>query len=239
MNKKVVKQKKYDDNEDATIKEVAYYQNSSQIVLLVVLILLFGFTLFCSLVYIGRYYKNINYKNGEIVEINNAKNDAVIVSMGKFSHKITADDITNDKELIYENIASISLSTKKDSTSDGNVFFDVRYNISKNNFNYNNIATNDSDLLVRFAYSYDNENWTYISNAISTTNSTLLPLMGNYFDIAGITNNLKVLTDYNLSVKPGDNKKMYWKSETYVNKNSRNLNKEFEIEFKIEYKGNA
>lgn len=239
MNKKDKKSKVvFDDKEDLEIKKVAYFKSSSQILLFVILILLFGLTFFSSLVYIGKYYLNSN-KDAEIIEIEDYKNNIFITNDGKINRSVTKKDIENKENIVIEKYATIELKTNKNSNEDGKVLFNVRYDINENDFSINPISTNASDVLVRFAYSFDNEDWTYINNVISANDSNLSPLMGNYFDIAGLISNLKIITNYELTNKPNEMIKMYWKSETVIQSKSENINKNLNVNFKIEYKENS
>ena len=90
MNKKVKTKTKYDDKEDLKIRDVAHYQKSSQVLLLFVLIVLFGFTLFNSLIYINKYYRRKqDLKNGvETIEINNSKNTIIVTNDSKINKTI-------------------------------------------------------------------------------------------------------------------------------------------------------
>ena len=237
MNKKVGRSKKtYDDKEDLAIREAAYYNNSSQVLLLFVLIVLFGFTLYNSLMYIGKYYINKNkLENGiEVIEIKNSKMSILINNEGNLEKKITQED--TEDETIIENKSSITVETLKGEKKDGTIKFDVKYNILENSFPGNATSKDDSDLRVRFAYSYDNENWTYISNTISTYESTINPLLQNYYDISGIVSTLKIATNFELTSAPGEKSKIYWKSETTIKNKESNLNKGIKANFKIEYK---
>ncbi len=236
MNKKVVKkEKQYDDKEDKRIRKAAYSSSASQILLLFVLIVLFGFTLFNSLYYIGKYYWNEkDYEKGiETIEINNKKNTVFILNQGDIDKKVSEND---KEEIVLVNESSIELTTNKDEAKDGKITFDVKYNISENDFPVNLYSKEDSDVRVRFAYSYDNENWTYISNTISTYESTINPLLQNYYDISGIVSTLKIATNFELTSAPGEKSKIYWKSETTIKNKESNLNKGIKANFKIEYK---
>lgn len=243
MNKKGKKKTtaKIDGNEDLEIKSIAYFKNSSQVILLVVLIILFGFTLYSTLVFIGDYYmeKNNEFPQADVVQINNDKNRVLIINNGKIDKVINDADIKGKDDIVIENYSSIELSTNKEAEVNGTMEYDLRYNITRNDFPYNTISTNDSDVLVRFSYSYDNEEWEYLNNVISTDSSTLSPMMGHYYDISGVTSNLKVLTNHTITSKPGEKIKLYWKSETIILNKSSNINKGINAEFKIEYKNNA
>ena len=241
MNKKVEKQKKqYDDQEDLEIKSVAYFKNSSQILLLIVLILLFGFTLYNSLLYIGKYYLNKNKMDSgmETIEISNEKNNVLIVNDREIEKEITKEDI-EDGNIILTSISTIELETNKNYKEKGNILFDVKYDILENSFPDNISSKSDTDVKLKISYSFDNKNWTYINNVISTVDSTINPLMGNYYDISGIVSHLKIATNYNLSSEPGEVTKMYWKCETIISGKKENVNKKLKANFNIEYKESA
>ena len=117
-----------------------------------------------------------------------------------------------------------------------NININVKYNITNNEFRNQTLASTNNDVLVRFMYSYDNENWEYINNVISTTDSTLNPLMGSYYDISGLTTNLKVVTNMEIKNKVGKTTTMYWKCETLLKNISDNINKNISADFIVEYK---
>ena len=135
-----------------------------------------------------------------------------------------------------EKKSTVKFTTKKNVKTESVTNFDVRYNIQKNDFERKTIASTNNEVLVRFMYSYDNENWEYINNAISTSDSTLKPLMGNYYDITGLVTNLKVSTNFELKNKAGDTTTMYWKCETLLKNIRDNVGKNITAEFKIDYK---
>lgn len=234
MNKKVKTKTKYDDKEDLKIRDVAHYQKSSQVLLLFVLIVLFGFTLFNSLIYINKYYRRKqDLKNGvETIEINNSKNTIIVTNDSKINKTIKEND---DDEIVIEKNSSISLMNK-DIKNMGTILFDVKYDIIENTFSGKLSSSNDSDLKVKFAYSYDNEHWNYINNVISTYNNTIAPLLGSYYDIAGVKDTLKVATNFQLTSNLNETKTIYWKSETYLKNTDENINKNLNVSFKIEYK---
>ena len=238
MNKKVAKKQEiYDDEEDLEIKKVAYFKGSSQVILLLVLILLFGFTLFNSLMYIGKYYnKQKNLIDGnETIEINKDDKRVFIVNSNNIDEKFTQKS-TNNEDKVITNISSILLETDSDSKSDGIITYDVKYNITQNNFVSNLYSQNDSVLRVRFAYSYNNKDWIYITNAISTNEGALTPVIGNYYDISGLVTTLKIASGKELRSNIGEKNTVYWKSETLIKNSDENLNKEIQASFKIEYK---
>ena len=137
MNKKGKKKTtKIDSTEDLEIKSVAYFKNSSQVILLIVLIVLFGFTFYCTLVYIGDYYKEqkSEYPENEVFKINNDKNSVLIINNGKIEKTIAEEDTLLKDNVVIENYSSIELSTNKDAEMNGTMVYDLRYNITKNDF---------------------------------------------------------------------------------------------------------
>lgn len=243
MNKKVdnLVKKEIDDKEDLEIKNIAYLRVSSQKILLYVLIFLFVIMLGTSIMFIKKYYvsKELNNNFSETIEINNYRNNVLITNNGEIKENITNTTFKNNKEYVIERVNAIKLTTNEKAETDGIIKYDVKYNIEKNDFLRNEYSTNDSEVLVRFSYSFDNEEWIYINNVISTTESTLNVLMGNYYDISGMVTNLKIATNYEMSSAPGETITMYWRSETiFKNKKDIELNKNIEANFKLEYKGN-
>ena len=173
----VKKPKVYDDKEDLEIRSVAYFKGSSQLLLLMVLIILFGFTFFNSLYYIGKYYQNKDAQNKgvETVEINNNKYQVLITNDSTINGTLKDSNIKEEEDLVITKVNTIIMNTNDQNENDIELTFDIRYNILENDFPVRTHASNSSDLLTRFAYSYDNKNWTYINNAISTVNSTMTP----------------------------------------------------------------
>ena len=220
------------EKEDLEIRKVAYFKNSQQILLLVILIVLFTLTFFCSLFYISKYYDaKINLGNGsKILEVTTKDYYMVINNKGVIDKTINNADVEYNDKITIEKVNKLTFTAKKAS----NVTFNIRYNIINNDFERNAIANLNNDVLVRFMYSYDNENWEYVNNAISTTESTLKPLMGSYYDISGLVTKLKVVTNYNLENKTGKDVQMYWKCETLFNNIKDNVGKNLKAEFKID-----
>ncbi len=240
MNKKVKKKKevKYDGTEDLEIKHVAYSNNIQQYVLLIILIILFGFTFFQALVYIGNYYEKKELeKNDNVVEIIEDKTKTVISNNGEIYKTLTIKDDNNHEDVILENVNKIEIISEN-TEEVIKKYFDIRYTINRNDFPRNFISTNDSDLLVRFSYSFDNESWTYLTNAITIGNTNISPVIGALYDLSGLTGNIRVATDYEVSSNPYENVTMYWKCETIFKYKEENLNKTFQAEFKINYKDN-
>lgn len=234
------KQKLYDDKEDLEIRRVAYLKNSAQKFLLCSIILLFVIMLGISLLFINNYYKSSsrNKYNGEIIEVKELYNNILINNNGKIEEIITSESFKNDKNLVIEKINTVELSTNKDAKSNGIIKFDVKL-VLNNDFEKNEISTNDSDLLVRFSYSYDKMNWTYINNVVRTSSSTLKPLMGNYYDVAGLQTILNISTNFELKANAGKSSKMFWRAEFVIkNKKDENIKNNLKGNFKLEYKDN-
>ena len=225
-------------SEDLEIKKIAHFKNSQQILLLIILISLFTLTFFCTLFYIGKYYdaKIGVDKGGKILEIRTQYDNVLITNNGNIDKTIEEEDTKYNKEYLIEKYSTIKFTTKKDAEKDGVININVRYNITNNEFRNQTLASTSNDVLVRFMYSYDNENWEYINNVISTTDSTLNPLMGSYYDISGLTTNLKVSTNMEIKNKVGETTTMYWKCETLLKNISDNIGKNITADFKIEYK---
>ena len=224
-------------SEDLEIKKVAYFKSSQQILLLIILIILFTLTFFCSLFYISKYYDaklGVNDDN-KLIEITTKDNNLLITNNGFIDKTISEDDGKYNKEFLIEKTSIVKFTTKKTAKNDGITNINVRYNIQNNDFERKTIASTNNEVLVRFKYSYDNENWEYINNAISTSDSALKPLMGNYYDITGLVTNLKVSTNFELKNKAGDNTTMYWKCETLLKNIRDNVGKNITAEFKIDY----
>jgi len=228
--------KKIDGTEDLDITYVANDDGSSNY-LLYVLTFLFIIVLISSIIFIKNYNKvesNINNTSyNETIEINTNKGNITIAN-NYIEEKITNNNFNENGEYIIEKTNYI----KYNSLDENPINYNVRYTIITNDFSINSYSTNDSEVLVRFSYSYDNENWNYINNSISLTDNVLNPLMGNFYDIAGLEETLNVITGNELNKK---NNIVYWRSETIFKKKSKKeqeLNKEYKADFKIEYNGN-
>ncbi len=241
MNKKVTdtsSKVKNEIDEDLEIKKVAHSKNYIQTLLLIILIVLFALTLFCSCFYIGKYYeaKNKVKGNAELIEISKKSNKSLITNNGPFEKVI---DDTLSEDVLIESYANVELSTNDDSENDGVLVYDVKYEIIQNDFTFNPISNISSDILVRFSYSFDNKEWKSTDYVLTAPSTTLNPLMSNYYDIGGIVGAINVSTNYKLSSKPGETKKMYWKSETLIRNTGNTVGKAFKANLKIEYKESA
>lgn len=210
--------------------------NKTNYVLLTILILLFCFTFYITTQYVKKYNNTFKSKaNEEIIEIKKDNVKVSIINNKEIEKTISSESFENGNEVIVENINIIEVISN--SNENNKVKYDVKYNIIENDFENNFISTSKSEVFVRFAYSFDNENWQYINNVITTNSSNIIPLINNKFDIAGLKTNLNVATNYELSTIAGNYSKMYWKSETiFRNTEKNNGNKKFKANFTIEYK---
>ena len=233
-------EKKYDDKEDATIKEVAEYKyksNNYSKIIFCILIMTLGFSIANLFISINSYQKSKTdfIPNENAIKIQRYKDNILIINNGIIDENITNDSYDKDGNYKIERIVSIQIESYKNG-EDSNVQYNLKYNILENEFNKNAIPNNDSEVVVRYSYSYDLKEWNYINNVISTSESTINPLMGKTYDISGIKDNLKVATKAELKAKDGESNIIYWKSETiFKNKNNKNINKNFKVSFKIEY----
>ena len=241
MNKKDNKKSViYDDKEDKNIEKIANSKKNDPThkILLIILIILFVLTLFISVSYIITYKNDKNNpNNGEIIEIKTKSANISIVNNGFVREKIDDQKFLEEKEYVVENINTIELIPTDDENNKVN--YDIKYNIIKNDFKLNNIPSNNSEVLVKFSYSYDKEEWLYVNNVISTTNSNISPLIGNNYDIAGMLTTLNVATNVELATNDKKTSKIYWRSETiFKNLEEVTESKEFNANFNIEYKSN-
>ncbi len=225
--------KKREVKEDLEIRKVAYSKNNSNIFLLFILIFLFGLTLFCTLYFVGKYYNDDIVPPAEVIEIAKNNSKVTITNKGVIERKVMESDLDSEK-IVIENINKIELQADKNSPDDL-LKYNVKYVITKNDFPFNVISNNDSDVQVRFSYSFDNANWTYVNNVISTVDTNISPFMGGYYDISGISTELNIATNYTIDYNANDHITMYWKSETVIRPSKNNINNNFEANFKIEY----
>lgn len=214
-------------------------KNEKSLVLLTILIILFCLTFYITAQNVIKYYINQKEleKNNEVIKISNKKSNVTIVNSGDIKETISKNSFNNNDEYVVEKINYIEAigNNKEDSTFKIN----LKYNILENEFQNNMIATNKSEVLVRFSYSYDNDNWTYLNNVISTNSSNISPLIGNYYDIAGLITNLNIVTNYEIEISSEKKEKVYWRSETIFKKiNDEDEDKKFKANFTIEYQGN-
>jgi len=237
MNKKGII---IDDKEDLEIQKIAYLKPISKKFLYVMMFLFF--VLLISSIFLGHnYYVNNKKIEGlnEVIEINTRKNSVLITNSGYLEQKINSLSFKEKDNLKYEQISVIELVTDEKSEEKGLVHYDVVYNIIDNEFKANDINTLHSEVLIKFSYSYDLENWKNVNNVISATNSTITPMMGGYYDISGIKSRLNIVTNAELKASPGKKTKIYWRSQLIFNE-QKNIKeaKKYKAELKIEYKDN-
>lgn len=236
MSKKEVLKNTSTIEEDLEIKKVANTKNMFQPFLLALLIILFLGMLTCSFLLVHNFYQKRDNASSEVIEIKNDKNKILIVNNGNIKENLSLSSFNNEETLKIEKVNSVNINTSSDAKTNGLVKYNVKYIINKNDFPKMGNDTTDSEILVRFAYSYDLEEWTYINNVISTTTSTIMPLMGKNYDISGINSTLSVISGEELESKPGENKTIHWKSETIIrNFKNENIVRNIEADFKIEY----
>ena len=231
-------EKKYDDKEDINIKNIASYKESNYSkIIFCILIIILGFSSANLLISINSYKNSKeNYVNNEnIIEIKRYKDNILITNDGNINEIINNKSYDKDNTYKIEKIISIQLKSDKNG-EDSKVLYNLKYNIFKNDFPKNVISKNESDVLVKFSYSYDKKEWVTINNVLSTTESTINPLMGKLYDISGIKDNLKILTNATLEAEDGSSNIIYWKSETIFKKqNNNDQSNTFNASFKIEY----
>lgn len=230
-----------DDSEDVEIRDIAYQKVSYYKKLLLVLTILFIVMLISSFIMVTKLYQNKqNNTEVETIEIKNNVDNILITNIAGIKETITNNSFKENKDLVVEKVNTIDITSIEDSTRDSKILIDIRYEILENDFRRNEFAQNDSDVLVRFSYSYDKVNWTYINNVISADDTTITPMMGNYYNIAGLISNLRIVTNYEIINEKGESTTMYWRSETvFKNKQDETVNNNFEAEFKIVYKNSA
>lgn len=227
-------------NDDTEIKKVVNTKNVFQNYLLIMLSLMFIIMLICSFVWVDTFYKNRDKTRDEVIEIKNDKNSILIVNNGDINEELTIDSFNNEENITIERINSLELTTFANQDENGKLKYNLRYIIEENPFVKNNLDNTNSDVLVKFSYSYDKEDWTYINNVVSTDTSTILPLMGKNYDIAGVNETLRVITNEELEVAPGESQTIYWRSETIIkNFKKTDVIKNFKAKFKIEYCSNS
>lgn len=226
----------YVDKDIDELDKIALKKNHYIDKTIIFYIIIFIGILICSLWQIVSYYeKQKLYSNSDNQsEINSTESKFVIFNDAKVPN-YTEQALINEEstEAIVESISKLNLIIDKESKANISYNYNVRYRIYDNYSEYNN---NEPNVLVRFSYSEDNKNWTYINNAISTTNGTIIPLMGNYYDITALESTLQVASNMEIEGKPGDNKELYWRAETTyknidLNSNKKILNASFNVEY--------
>lgn len=225
------------DNDINELDKIALKKNFYIDKVIVFYIIIFIGILICSISQIVSYYEKqklySNINNQSEVKSDESKllifNDQ---SVPNINEKVIVDEESN--EAMVESVSKLNLVIEKESKANISYNYNVRYRI------YDNMSEYDENLepkiLVRFSYSEDKKNWNYVNNAISTTNGTIMPLMGNYYDITNLESTLQVATNLEIEGKPGENKELYWRSETTyknidINSNKRILNAAFSVEY--------
>ncbi len=222
MNKKDSSINKIDYIEDNEIKRVAIKKNRySDIYFIAIFLVLFGLL-------IGVFIVKKTLSNIKHVSIISNNLPVTIVNNGYINENISNSLFNKSHKYIIERIDSIEI--KNQEKNNGKVLYNIRYEILDNSFPQNIFSSTDSNVLLRFSYSYDNKEWNYINNVISTSKSTINPLMGKYYDVSGIVDNLRVISNKEL-----DSSKIYWKSETIFQDKNKIINNSFKANFKIEY----
>lgn len=193
--------------------------------------------LICSIWQIYNYVEKKRTYEGfnKTVEISSRDSKLVIFNDNYVPSYKNAGIFNEDRtEATVQNVSRLELSLNKDLKSKVVYNYNVRYRIYDNLSKYS--IDNNPSLLVKFSYSTDNKNWTYVNNVISTTNSTLMPLMGNYYDITGLETTLNVATNLEIAGKD-ETKTIYWRAETFykcldsVDSNLTLLNATFDVEY--------
>ena len=220
------------------INEIENKKNTYKIngLLLTILLLLLCFTTFISTLYVDKYFKDKKIiENQERIDIVTSNVSASIVNDGIIEETILKEHFKKNKNKVtIERINTLDLSTLD--KKPGSLKIDLRYRITKNDFKQNLYATNKSDVLVKFSYSNDLENWTYLNNVISLNVGNLNALVGNTYDIAGLKDELKILTNYEVKTDGKKNKRIYFRSETIFQNSPTLKNKSsFSANFTIEY----
>lgn len=225
------------DNDINELDKIALKKNFYIDKVIVFYIIIFIGILICSISQIVSYYEKqklySNSNNQSEVKSDESKllifNDQ---SVPNINEKVIVDEESN--EAMVESVSKLNLVIEKESKANISYNYNVRYRI------YDNMSEYDENLapkiLVRFSYSEDKKNWNYVNNAISTTNGTIMPLMGNYYDITNLESTLQVATNLEIEGKPGENKELYWRAETTyknidINSNKRILNAAFSVEY--------
>lgn len=229
MNKEEKGIKKIDYEEDIAISKVARKKaRYNDVYIFAIFLVLIGILVSVLLI----KNKTYGFSDNEIKSVENiiVNGDTIsIVNSEDINEKLEKNNKINKNIYIVERISSIEIRKKSDD-SDSIARYNVKYQITENDFKNNFYASVSSDVLVRFSYSYDKTNWNYVNNVVSTSSNTINPLMGKSYDISGILDTLKVETNVQL-----DQSKIYWRSET-VFQNVGNFNGEnYKANFRIEY----
>lgn len=190
---------------------------------------------------VSSYYERekLLKNSSSIVEVT-SKNDKLTISNNSEVPLIDAKNLAANKvtETTVENNSKLTLEVDKKAKSKSTHLYNIRYRIKKNDYNYLT-TVNEPEVLVRFAYSIDGANWNYVNSALSTTNSTLTPQMGNYYDVTGLQSTINVVTNYEITGESDSEVVIYWKAETLFkhldNEDNQKTLKEYNATFNVEY----
>lgn len=225
------------EEEDKEIEKVALKKDNGFSKWLILYTVIFVIVCICSFIQINSYIEKKSLFNDNKETKINSKDSKLIINNNSRVANYTNGGIVNsmNNEATVSNMSYLDLTVNEDSKSKVLYNYNVRYRIYANDYVSEN--ENDIKVYVRFAYSSDLENWTYINNVISTTSGTIMPSMGNKYDVTGLTSTLSVATNYEISGKPGKETKLYWKAETiYTNiDNEDAVSKNYEADFDVEY----
>ena len=226
------------EEEDKEIEKVALKKSTNYNKWVILYVIIFLIVCVCSFIQINSYIEKKNlFMNNSETRINSKDSTLIINNNSKVS-KYNENSIINtlNTEATVTNESYLDLNVNKDSKSKIMYNYNVRYRIYNNDF----VSSDDETaprVYVRFAYSTDKETWTYINNVISTTSGTLMPTMGNKYDVTGLKSTLSVATNYEITGKPGKNNRLYWRCETtYSGINNELINEmNYEADFNVEY----
>lgn len=233
----------YVDEDLEELDKIAKRNVPSQFrIYIIIFSLLFLVVLLSSIAQIHSFYERqkIFKENSQEVSVNKNNSTLMITNDSKVNGiNINSINLYETTEATTENISKLSIkpdvfgNAKKTSYK-----YNVRYRIFDNNYEYL-VANNDPEVYVRFAYSTDGIAWTYVNTAISTTNSTLVPQMGNYYDITGIESTINVATNHEIVSNPEKEVVVYWKAETTYRHLDYSVNqdtdKKLNATFNVEY----
>ena len=225
------------EEEDKEIEKAALKSNSNYNKWVFLYIGIFVIVCICSFVQIYSFIEKRNLFNNSEAIINSKDSTLIINNSSKVS-KYNENSIINtlNTEATVTNDSYLDLIVSENSKSKVMYNYNVRYRIYNNDF----VSSEDENaprVYVRFSYSTDKETWTYVNNVISTTSGTLMPSMGNKYEVTGLQSTLSVATNYEISGKPGKNTKLYWRCETIYTGIDNELIKEmnYEANFDVEY----
>lgn len=223
-----------DDSEDFEIRKIAYKKIDYYKRLIMILFITLIVMIISSFIVMSTLYKDKKYSDDkQIIEIKNNIDNILISNISGINETLNEYSFKENKDLTIEKINTIDITTRDNSDKESKTLISIKYDILSNNINSKKTNKN---VLVRFSYSYDGEKWTYLNNAITSNETILVPLMGNYFDVTNILGTLNVITNYEIINTPGTNKKVYWRSETvFKNNQEKEFTHNYKANFKIEY----